>query len=325
VKTKRTVTSGKWQVAGAGSQSAHLVTRHSSPVTRAAFTLIEIMVAVALLSLIVFALMTVFNSTQSAFRASVTQTDVLEGGRATIDLIANDLKPMAPAYAGTNINNGSAMNFYVFLTNSFTQSLQPAPANGASRTNVMEDMFFITHENQNWKGIGYFVRTNDLHVPGDLGIGNVGSLYRYETNVSTAQFAGNPAGLYFGFNLARSGSPPTNTTSRILDGVMSFTIHAFDTNGFWIVTNLNANIFAFGNFFGEVGTYGFYSNALPASVEIELGVLEDRALKRVESLPSDVPAPPYDRFDLFLKGQAGKVHIFRQRILIPNANPSAYQ
>lgn len=290
------------------------------------FTLIEVMVVVTLLALIIFALMAVFNSTQTAFRASITQTDVLEGGRATIDLIANDLKPMSPAYAGTNINNGSAMNFYAFRTNSFTQSLFPPPANGASRTNVMEDVFFITRENQSWKGVGYFVRTNDLHVPGDLGIGNVGSLYRYETNVSAAQFAGNPAGfLYVGFNLARSGAPPTNTTSRILDGVMSFTIRAFDTNGFWIVTNLNANIFAFGNFFGEVGTYGFYSNALPASVEIELGILEDRALKRVQSLPSDVPAPPNDRFDSYLAAQAGKVHIFRQRISIPNADPAAYQ
>ena len=55
--------------------------------SRAAFTLIEVMVVVVLLSLIVIALMAVFNSTQSAFRASVTQTDVLESGRAAMDMI----------------------------------------------------------------------------------------------------------------------------------------------------------------------------------------------------------------------------------------------
>ena len=40
------------------------------------------LVTLALLSLIVLALMTVFNSTQTAFRASLTQTDILESGRA---------------------------------------------------------------------------------------------------------------------------------------------------------------------------------------------------------------------------------------------------
>jgi type II secretory pathway component PulJ len=44
-----------------------------------------VLVVVSLLSLIVLALMAVFNSTQRAFRASITQTDVLEGGRATMD------------------------------------------------------------------------------------------------------------------------------------------------------------------------------------------------------------------------------------------------
>lgn len=45
------------------------------------FSLIEILVVITLLSLIVVALMAVFNSTQTAFRSSVTQTDVLEGGQ----------------------------------------------------------------------------------------------------------------------------------------------------------------------------------------------------------------------------------------------------
>jgi prepilin-type N-terminal cleavage/methylation domain-containing protein len=318
VKTKRTVASGKWQVAGAGSQSAHLVTRHSSIVTRAAFTLIEIMVAVALLSLIVFALMAVFNSTQSAFRASVTQTDVLEGGRATMDLIANDLKPMSPTYLN---QANSAPNFYTVVSNGFPQTLLPPPSNGASRDNVMEDVFFITRENQTWTGIGYFVRTNlsSQNPNTDTGLGNVASLYRYETNVSLAQFAANQYGLFYGFNLARTAVNPTNGVSKILDGVMSFKVRAFGPDGYWR-TNNGINIIAT-NYPGNWGEfdYDFYSNALPASVEIELGVLEDRALKRVESLPTVFLQTNY------LAAQAGKVHIFRQRILIPNADPAAYQ
>ena len=59
---------------------------------RRAFSLVELMVVMTLLSLIVLALMQVFSATQRAFRASVTQTDVLEGGRAVTSLIGADRK-----------------------------------------------------------------------------------------------------------------------------------------------------------------------------------------------------------------------------------------
>jgi prepilin-type N-terminal cleavage/methylation domain-containing protein len=60
------------------------------------FSLVELLVAMTLLTLIVLALMAVFSSTQRAFRASVTQTDVLEGSRAAIDLISTDLRNLTP-------------------------------------------------------------------------------------------------------------------------------------------------------------------------------------------------------------------------------------
>jgi hypothetical protein len=293
----------------------------------AAFTLIEVLVVVTLLALIIFALMAVFNSTQTAFRASVTQTDVLEGGRATIDLIANDLKPMTPAYwnpANSALNN-YVPNFYTVVSNGFPQTLT---ASFALHTNVMEDVFFVTRENQTWTGIGYFVRTNlaSQNPVTDNGLGNVASLYRYETNVTVAQFAANQSGLFSGFNLARTAVNPTNGVSKILDGVMSFKVRAFDpngnslTNGYWLATN-GINVIATNNpgyNWGEVNYY-FYSNALPASVEIELAILEDRALKRVESLQTVFLQTNY------LAAHAGQVHIFRQRISIPNADPAAYQ
>jgi prepilin-type N-terminal cleavage/methylation domain-containing protein len=281
---------------------------------RAAFTLIEVMVVVTLLALIIFALMTVFNSTQTAFRASVTQTDVLEGGRATMDLIANDLKPMTPAYQAYPANSP---NFYAVVQNGFTQTL---PASSALRTNVMEDVFFVARQNQTWKGVGYFVRTNAVYTydfaAGETGLGNVATLYRFETNASVAQFSANPGVLYTAFDQARHGTN-TPTVSKILDGVMSFKVRAFNPAGYWL-TNSGVNIIAT-NYAGydnwdEVELYDFYSNALPASVEIELGILEDRALKRVESLPTA------GLQDGYLSNRVGQVHIFRQRVLIPNAD-----
>ncbi len=74
-----------------------IVNRKSQIVNVRAFSLVEILTTMALLSLIVLALMTIFNSTQKAFRNSLTQTDILESGRMAMGLITGDLGGMTPA------------------------------------------------------------------------------------------------------------------------------------------------------------------------------------------------------------------------------------
>jgi hypothetical protein len=151
-------------------------------------------------------------------------------------------------------------------------------------------------------------------------------LYRFETNNSVAQFEANPDGLFVGFTNACVGINTNNGISRLMGGVMSFKIRAFDANGFWITNNYpNFNITVATNLDGstlmnanEVQWYRFYSNMLPASVEVELGILEDRTLQRAESL-SGVAQLNY------LSNHVGQVHVFRQRAWIRNVDPSAYQ
>ena len=291
-----------------------------------AFTLIEVLVVVVLMSFIILALMAVFDSTQKAFRASLTQTDVLEGGRSAMGLIKSDLEGMTPSFLNMLYfppSSYSSPNFYAAVSNSF---MQPLFGSSASRANVMEDVFFITRENQTWKGVGYFVRSNIL-TSGM--VGTPGVLYRFETNNSVAQFAQNPGAMFGTFDQARLGNlpnVPTNGISRILDGVMAFKVRAYDTDGIWITTNVvvngTTNVLADPTnslTAGEPQDIYIYSNALPASVEIELGVLEDRPLQRVESIGNSIAQSKY------LAQQAGKVHVFRQRVWIRNVDPSAYQ
>jgi type II secretory pathway component PulJ len=298
-----------------------------------AFTLVEILVVVVLMSLIILALMAVFNGTQAAFRASITQSDVLEGGRSVMGLLKGDLESMTPTFID---ERSSVPNFYAEVSNKFAQPF--FVGSSTSRTNVMEDVFFITRQNQTWKGVGYFVRTNLLlSAVFSNGKGTPGVLYRFETNYTAAQFAqfaqipNGPFakaqnGPFQAYDQARKAFNRTNGVSRILDGVMSFKVRAFDTNGLWITTTTNyvgnVNIVATNIAYDEVGLYTFYSNALPVSVEIELGVLEDRAIQRAESLP-DV-APIWARSN-YLAGRAGQVHLFRQRFPIRNVDPSAYR
>ncbi len=133
------------------------------------------LVTLALLSLIVLSLMTVFNSTQKAFRASLTQTDILESGRLAMGLIADDLAKTTPSY-GTNtpalkgfttadyFMPASPVNFYID-SNPFNQTNQPfiqyLPGTSVQRSNVLETFYMLSRQNVNgrpsWVGTGYVV------------------------------------------------------------------------------------------------------------------------------------------------------------------------
>ena len=297
---------------GSPFQSA-LRTPHSTLRNRNGFTLIEVMVVVTLLSLIVLALMAVFNSTQAAFRASVTQSDVLESGRAVMDLMASDLKLMSPSM---DTNNG-AVNFYANTNVNEQPLVQPLVASSQQRMNVLEQFFILSRQNQTWTGVGYVVVTNSPQ-------GDLYSLYRFSATTN-AQLAGDPAAMLF--NLFTNCA--LTSMSHLMDGVVSLTVRAYDVNGGWMTNHVvftggqvatNKNVYFFlPATFGETG-FDMFSNTLPASVQIEMGVLEDRALQRAESLSASPSAQAS-----YLQQQAGAVHVFRQRVSIPNVDPSAYQ
>src|SRR5262245_60876643 len=68
------------------------------------FSLIEILVTVALLAFIILGLLGMFIQTQKAFRGSMKQTDVLGSGRAVMDMITRELAQMTPSQMGRTIN-----------------------------------------------------------------------------------------------------------------------------------------------------------------------------------------------------------------------------
>ncbi|MGD1090175.1 MAG: prepilin-type N-terminal cleavage/methylation domain-containing protein [Verrucomicrobiota bacterium] len=283
--------------------------------TEPGFTLVEILVAMALMSLIVLALMAVFNGTQTAFRAGLTQTDVLEPGRATMDLIKSDLETMTPSLGTNNgaVNFCVTTNFYMASYSPLYQTM-PASLTGASRTNVLESFFILSRGNvnggDNWIGTGYAVITNSPD-------GSLYSLYRFTTNYPT--MATDPVLLFYNY-YTNSLLYPTNG-SHLMDGVVHLRVRAYDVNGALIgnpTIVLPANIYTNGmsGVPGETGLL-FYSNAVPASVEVEMGVLEDSTLQHAESLNGSA-------MTTYLELHAGQVHIFRQSVPIRNVDPTAY-
>ena len=309
----------------------------------AGFSLIEIMVTVGLLTFIILGLLMMFNQTQRAFRTGLTQTDVLESGRATMDLVARELEQMTPSEAPDFIDvNGirrRATNFFVEPslvfppdnTKTFSWKsplVQELPGNTMSRTNLLQRFFFLSRLNQDWMGIGYEVVPDDENR-------SVGTLYRYAaTNY--------PRGNFLGLSAQFLRTPVTNL-NRIADGIVHLRLRAFAKNGYLITTNIltgtNAsfplrpigpytnlpNAVVYGSLsynsssvdFRQASCY-FMSNALPGYVELELGVLEPQVLQKYRSIDVAQVAQQY------LSNHVAQVHIFRQRIPVRNLDLSVY-
>jgi hypothetical protein len=326
---------------------------HVSRFTFHAFTLTEILVAVALLSFIVLGLFAMFNQVQRAFRLSMTQSDILEAGRAVTEMIPRELEQIAPSYR-------NAVNFAaVMITDPASQLPLPPltnslPGTTLMRTNLLQDCFLLLRQNQTWIGIGYCVRTNDPATgrlwlpevsPGKLG---AGTLYRFATSTNTIRSDGlpwDPSQLYVAFlNACAPGSAAIS--NRICDGVVHFRLRAFATNGFPLFSDASYTNACF-NFYTNSPTrqllsqtvvrqtlvkrnlaypdnwwsLKFASNAVPAAVELELGLLEQYAWERYNSIGNAAARLAYlQRADI-----ASRVHLFRQRIPIRNVDPLAYQ
>jgi len=301
------------------------------------------MVTVGLLSFIVLGLLLMFNQTQRAFRSSMTQTDVLETGRATMDMVARELEQMSPSEAPDYRDNFGiwrrATNFFVepaltfFPTNSpapfswLNPLVQELPGNNTSRTNLIQRFYFLSKLNQDWIGTGYEV------VPDD-GNRAVGTLYRYAAT-------NNPRGSLL--PLSTQFLPtPTSLRSRIADGIVHLRVRAYAANGRLVTTNYltgtnamyqlgyagpytnvhnavvyNSSIYGSANDLHQAACY-FMSNAVPAYAELEMGILEPQVLQKYRSIALPSAALQY------LSNHVAQVHIFRQRIPIRNVDLSAY-
>jgi len=317
-----------------------------------AFSLVEILVTVALLSFIILGLFAMFNQTQRVFRATMTQTDVLESARAVTDMLAREFAQLTPSRA-------NAINYYAQVLNA-TPLTQKLPGTTLTRTYYLQDFFILTRQNQEWKGIGYCVRTPDANgrlwpaeiAPGRAG---VGSLYRFAETLPAVYFnKGNLAdpmnglpqdpGLLFRRFQAAFVPGSAAISNRVCEGVVHFQVRAFATNGFPIVSDgLTTNaVFQTNAAYYASYDYGVmrqaavrrragypdglnlcysWSNSVPAALELELGILEPRILARYNSIQDAVARRNYfQREDL-----STRVHLFRQRVPVLNVDPAAFQ
>jgi len=275
-----------------------LTNRPSNDSRGAAFSLIEIMVAVGLLAVIIVALLAMFYQTQRAFRSGLTQVDILESGRAAMELITRDLQE-AVASMDTSTANSQRTNVvsqFVQRTNLISRlavGFSPLQLANQDLSNVIQNVSFLRRFNDDWIGEAYRVSN---------AVAGVGTLYRLVVTTNREAVAG--PGDFVGSLPSIEGNPNPNF-ARVADGVVHFRIVPFDPQG---VFATNGPASAIGG-----DSCAFWNDGLPSYVDVELALLEPRSLEQFRSKANQANATAY------LQKQAGRMHFFKQRVQLRNA------
>ncbi|MFN0068217.1 MAG: type II secretion system protein J [Limisphaerales bacterium] len=328
---------------------------------RAAFTVIELLLAVAIMTLIVFGLYAVFDQTQKALRGSIQQVDVFEGARAAVDLLREDVEQVAVGGQPHRAN----------LYSGIMSNLPPVPvadlSGGPLMTLSAGELYLLHRANNGWRGVGWWLDFDTNTVAGV----RVGTLMRYTStgtnvNLPAKRFGSRPpdddwrvwkhalpADRYFALqpdnqglnvlNLHNSRYPlvwPDRTnlafSAPVLGNVVHFRITAYDDAGVAITEqtipprgredvrtpyrDLPRREFleqfeVSHTRYGEM-SYRFTGGVLPAYVEVELGLVEPQVAERLRGFTTPEGAGRY------LSQNAGRIHLFRQRIPLANAPKS---
>jgi len=300
------------------------------------FSLVEMMVVMAMLSVIVLGLYSVFNQTQRALISNNAQVDVLENGRTTLDLVGREIE-QAVAWGRRESN--------VFLPHLWTRIDYRNPDNqrpytqtlndGTVRTNLLQECFFLSRSNNWWIGNGFFIATptNGSYLgTNEVRQSGVGTLYHFVSPSSPPTIRLTPALLLGLTNAFQQGRTNALQSFPVAEGITHFRLRPYDSwgrlmsnnvtrvlsNGFYL-SHFNSNIVAqVDPDSGEDAIeyrWFFLSNSLPAYLELELGVVKPYVLQRMRSIPSPAAQRAY------LTNQAGAVSLFHKMIPLRNAQP----
>jgi len=270
-----------------------------------ALTVLEMLVSTTCLVFIVIGLTAMFVETQRAFKAGVKQNSMSDAGQTIIDMMASELAQASDAQSPflTNL-------YWGWATVNTSYNYQDSPAN-IYRTNQLQEVFVLVHTNTQWVGVGYAVSNN--------GGSGAGTLYNYlaltndplTNNVLCSNF------IYCVYNQTF----PASYFHRVADGVVHVKLRAYDQYG-------NESLQELGRDFASINTSFSYPSpgylnplgvvvppaGLPASIQLEVGILEPEAYEQLRALPTNSAAQRN-----FLGAAGGKIQIYRQNIPVAGA------
>jgi hypothetical protein len=274
---------------------------------RQAFTMVEIMTAVAITTLIVFALVSMFNTSTKALLMGIKQKDVWESARATFGMISTDVEKVTEggyARVGTNTDLRISMA-------ALGPSLPPECVtlqNGVEICRELQDFYLLSKDGSRWDlNIYRVIREN-----ADTG---VGTLYRFQTNYTTFNLTSSenmdidysPISLTVNSNPFKwSNAEFADRASRMVDGVVHLRMVSYDNNGRALYPT-NSPVLEYEI---TLNSFWFGGDALPAAVDLDMFVLEPDRINefRAQSGPAARQA--------YMANHIGNIQMFRTRIPI---------
>jgi prepilin-type N-terminal cleavage/methylation domain-containing protein len=286
--------------------------QRSSRARSAAFSLLELLVSMAVLSIIVLALFAMFNQTQKAMRANVQQVDTMESGRAAIDLLVGELEK-ARAAGMLGVNNLILRKENLYGVNLPYQATNILDVN--HRDSALHSLFYLTPlQGNQWSALGWYVANpTNASRPVDE---NLGALYRFDAEariVARGAVATNDFNaLYPNF---RNVNVRTNNSSRLMDGILFFRVLPYTASGIPIDFSTPTNLIPKGVTVGTASfpVTAFSGSAIPASLEVEIGAVPPRLLGEYRSLGNPSLQAAY------LSKHTAELLVFRQRISLRTA------
>jgi len=314
-----------------------------------AFTLLEMLVAVSVMTLVIYVLYALFDQTQNALKKNAAQVDVNEGGRAAMEMIVRELSqmevsgypPVMDLQSGLILSGSKSFHsrstpdmnplLLAFQPDTLTSEGTSEDLEQGFRTNILQDFTFTSRG-----GLGFDI-TSYRVVNAENGIGTLG---RYMTSGSLhstdprSSMVNKTLAFNLQFDSAVNQPSESEIFQPITDGVIHFRITAFDQFGREIMASvpwpnpLGLNLQRLnsqgkplygvhtdrpldGTLVQEAGgqTRAWFYGALPAYFDLEIGVIEPEVLEQVRALPPQFQAN-------FIGQKINKVSLFRQRIPI---------
>lgn len=274
--------------------------------SRGGFSLLEMLVASAILVIIMLGLLGMFYQTDRALRLTLQQRDILDAGRTAMEVMVRDLSMVTAA------ENTNAANLLIFANYpGLIQRLNESNPNEV-RTNTLQSFFFLTQENDIWNGIRYDFKfeANDT----------VGTLYRMQiTDMATNVVSVSSNLLNVSYQDWEDGLAPDFAYGRISEGVVHLTLRCYDANGYLITeaNTLEPGVVVVRS--DDVYGYQFVGTNMPAFVDLEFGVLEPNVFRVASEMNDPVAAESY------LSDKADAVQLFRKRVPVRYTPPETFR
>lgn len=294
---------------------------------RSGFSLLEMLMAVTITTVITIALYAIFDQTQRAFRAGLAQVDVLEAGRATSEIIDSDIRRIVPnplEYNSGRQQMDTSQGFRNYPFNFWIDDYAPVSYLGGSLSQgtgvltALQNVFFFHQRNDELTAIGYYNLPLQIDWAGGSKpprITPVSTLYRYSATVKISTL--NEAVFTRLLNnflrgpLVWEQNPTTEYQfQEIVRGVVHNRWSPFGGNGEW--WQLVRDPLIRRNPTGRTPLIGMTAggNVIPAQLEYELMILEDEILQQYIILAESNSLQARN----FLEEHLQEIHFFRKRI-----------